>query len=176
MSNVNKINKFQEIQDSLTRVRKRVMAIGAYKGCMHTALAAVNDLAYAEERLEAFKEEIINKKEVSMSKETNDLNEAMEVTTSYKLPTFEFEKQDSWDSDLSYGAKFLLRLLNEYKNDEAYNLIEGFIPLDYKELQTELNCSVEDIESYFKELERNKSVSRCTARFICVNEQKGGAK
>lgn len=51
MSREEKPNKFQEIQDSLSRIRKRVMDIGAYKGCIHTALAAVNDLSHAEDLL-----------------------------------------------------------------------------------------------------------------------------
>ena len=51
MSREEKLNKFQEIQDSLARVRKRVMDIGAYKGCMHTALAAVNELSIVEDLL-----------------------------------------------------------------------------------------------------------------------------
>jgi len=59
MSKEDKLNKFQEIQDSLTRVRKRVMDIGAYKGCMHTALAAVNELSQIEERLEDVEQDFI---------------------------------------------------------------------------------------------------------------------
>ena len=175
MSREEKLNKFQEIQDSLTRVRKRVMDIGVYKGCMHTALAAVNDLSRAEELLGELREEIMNEKKVKMNKEINDNDKPMEAVT-YKLPTFEFEKQDNGKGNLSYGAKSLLRLLNEYNRDEAYNLIEGFIPLDYKELEAELNCSVEDIESYFKELEGDKLISRCVARFVCINKQKGDVK
>ncbi len=59
MSAIKKLNKFQEIQDSLARVRKRVMDIGAYKGCMHTALAAVNELSQIEERLEDIEQDFI---------------------------------------------------------------------------------------------------------------------
>jgi hypothetical protein len=175
MSKEDKLNKFQEIQDSLTRVRKRVMDIGAYKGCMHTALAAVNDLSRAEELLEELREEIMNKKKVNMDEELNNNDKPMEAVT-YKLPTFEFEKQNNDENGLSYEADKLLRLLNEYNNDEAYNLIDGFIPLDYKEIQAALSYTNEYLENSFKELERNKLISRFTARFVCVNEQKRGAK
>jgi DNA-binding Lrp family transcriptional regulator len=175
MSTIKKLNKFQEIQDSLTRVRKRVMAIGAYKGCMHTALAAVNDLNKAEELLEELREEIINEKEANMNEEINDNDKPMEAVT-YKLPTFEFEKQSNDESNLSYEAKSLLILLNAYKNDEAYNLIDGFIPFDFDEIKRVLNYSAEDIESRFRELEGRKLISRCTARFVCVHEQERGAK
>lgn len=95
---------------------------------------------------------------------------------SYKHPVFEFEKQGSGSNNLGYGARGLLRLLNEYKKDEAYNLIDGRIPLDYKEIQTELDCSAEDMESYFKELEGRNLVTRCVARFVRINEQKEGEK
>ena len=93
---------------------------------------------------------------------------------SYKHPVFEFEEQGGGYNDIGYGAKGLLRLLNEYKKDEAYNLIDGFTPLDYKEIQAELDCSTEDIESYFKELEGCNLVARCVARFVRINEQNEG--
>lgn len=96
----------------------------------------------------------------------------MRIERYYKKPVFEYQEYHE-NYYLSKGARKLLALLNKYRKEEKYNLIDGFIPLDYREIQADLRCSIEEIKNYFRELERYDLVSRCVARFICIKENVG---